>query len=312
MPTVRIPAKLYFDLYSKAQSVSLDADRLIAVYAILKSSRNGQIKYQAYTAKNNKTVSDYALLRAKTNISLNSLKKYVPVLIDLGLCFFDKNGDFVLLGGEKTKELYNSRKLVPIFIGHNLTKTAYNVLNVRLHSSARQQETMIRKNKHRSELIFKSCNPRNLKEYKQGSKLHKKFGDIEVTDNVILSNQGYSALKGNKNCTKSHGQYWKTQLKKNGLVKSSRRFKILEKMPYAQFCYLKQYGEIRANQTYIRGGLAEELCATMVPVHLNREVSKGVFVKATQPTANRTEYTAKPYLQFDFIDFCINGGGREI
>jgi hypothetical protein len=114
----RISSKLYFDLYQKG------GDKLIAVYVILKTSRNGEIKYYSHKSKNNKFVGGFSLLRSKTNLTLHSIKKYVPILIDMGLCFIDKNGDFVMIGNEKIKDLYNSRKLVPINIGVNLSETS--------------------------------------------------------------------------------------------------------------------------------------------------------------------------------------------
>ena len=157
----RLNSRLYFDLLVRG------GDKLIAVYSILKTSRNGEVKYYAYKSKNNKFVSGYALLRAKTSLTLHIIEKYVPMLIDMGLCFIDKNGDFVLLGNDKTNELYNSRKLVPVTIGANITETVLFSFAVRSFSAEKKQQTEINKKLTRSEVISQGANPRNLKEYKK-------------------------------------------------------------------------------------------------------------------------------------------------
>lgn len=298
---VRINAKLYHDLWKRG------GDKLLATYCMLKNFRAGEIKYYAYTSKNNKFIGGYSLLRAKTNLSLHSLEKYVPALISMGLCFIDKNGDFVLLGGERTKELYSSRKLVPIKIGKNLIETATNCLSVRCHAKQYDQNRMIAKKKHRSELIFKSKDPRNLKEYKLGLSYIKKYGEnIEITDKAVLSNDGFCLLKfGKDNLNyKAKGQYWKQKLVKAGIITSSRRFEILQRMSYPDFLQLKKMGDVKRNQTYIRGGLAQELTASFLSSDLVNNTKVSEFIKP----AGKQKIKVKPlkHLSFDFIAWCIN------
>ena len=144
--TARISSKLYSALFKEG------GDKLIAVYSVLKTSRGGEVKYYAYTSKNRKFISGYSLLRAKTILTLHTIEKYVPTLIDMGLCFIDKNGDFVLVGNQKLKKQYNN-KLLPIKIGVNLTDTAYNSLAVRVFSMEKTQKTQIEKKQTRSEII---------------------------------------------------------------------------------------------------------------------------------------------------------------
>lgn len=303
---VRIPSKLYFDIWSKGESFpSLNGDSLLAVYTVLRANKNSQIKYYSYTAKNNKFIGGYSLLRKQTNLSLSVLKKYVPVLIEMGLCFFDRNGDFVLLGGEKLKELYNSYKLVPITLGNTLTKTKYNCYSIRVMSSERQQKRMIDKKKHRSELLLQSQNPKNLKQLKAAKRVKDK--NIEITDKAILSNQGFAYLKDNTQNNKSKGHYWKSRLVSNGIIKSSRRFEIIQKMSYNEYCIIKKYHGIPPNYTYIRGGMAKELPATLATTDLVNSMSvKSEYVKPTDIKQINTEYTKLEYLQFDMIGFWIS------
>lgn len=260
--TVRIASKLYFDLWKKGNSVAgLSGDKLIAVYCMLKHHRNNKIKYFAHKANNNKTVSDYALLRKQTPLSLSVLKKYVPVLIDMGLCHFD-NGDFVLLGGEKTKELYNSYKLVPVKIGENLSTTICYVMGVRIFAEHKEQTAQIKRKKHRSELLRQGVNPKNLKQYKSAQKVLKKYGKETIIDKVILSNEGYALLKDETRDNKSKGQYWKKKLINSNIIKTERRYLPLQEVPYSELLNNKYYNKY----VYRRGWVCEELISSFSPI----------------------------------------------
>src|SRR5690606_20070647 len=133
---VRINSRLYYDLFSHENG----GDRLIAFYCILKASRKNDSRFRAFISKNNKLVSGYGLLRAKTNLSLSTIEKYMPILIEKGLCTLEENGDVSLLGNQKTKELYSCEKLVPIVIDENLVKTSLHVLAVRVKSAEDKQK----------------------------------------------------------------------------------------------------------------------------------------------------------------------------
>lgn len=259
----RISSKLYFDLFEREGS-----DKLIAVFSILKASRTTD-KYYSYTSKNNKFVGGYSLLRAKTNLTLHTIQKYVPTLIDMGLISIGDNGDVYVMGGEKIKTLYSSRKLVPIIIGKNLNDTADNSLSVRLHAERDEQQRQINKKQYRSELLKQASNPTNYKLYKKAQRLLKKLGDEKITivDTVVLSNQGYALLKNGSEDKKSMGGYWKSKLVKKGIIKSERRFKKIQKMSFAEYLNYKSY--YPANKAVYKGGfLCEEQIASLSPIDL--------------------------------------------
>ena len=104
--------------------------------------------------------------------------------MEMGLCFIDTNGDFVLVGGNKIREKYNltlkTEKIVPIRIGKNLVETATYVMSVRLHAKENQQRKMVEKKKSRKEII--SHGSKRISKYYE-----KTFGEFTITDNTILS-----------------------------------------------------------------------------------------------------------------------------
>ena len=259
--TYRIPSKLYFELYQKG------GDKLIAAYSILKQSRNKETQYHSFTSNNNKIVSGYSLLRNKTNLTLHSLKKYVPILMDLGLCYFDGDGNFILLGNTKTKELYSSYKLVPIVIGKNLIHTAYNCFSVRIHSSEKQQNKKIQKNKFQSELRSKQNNPSTLKEHKAIQRLLRKEKRGFETDTAVLSIKGYALLKDSTN-SKSKGSYWKSKLILNNIVESHKRFEKIRKMSFEEFLSVKSNLKLDRNFYYKNGNLVKELVSGLKTISL--------------------------------------------
>jgi hypothetical protein len=298
---VRIPSKLYFDLWSTGNSIQgLSGDKLIAVYSILKSYRSGEIKYYSYKSKNNKTVSGLSLLRSKTVLTLSVIEKYVPVLIEMGLCFIDKNGDFVVLGGEKIKELYNSYKLVPIVVGKNLNDTATNCISVRIHAKYDEQKKMISKKQYRSEIILQGLNPRTNKEYRIGKSFYKRFGDFEILDNTVLSNQSYAVLKDDSADNKSKGHYWKNKLKKAGILKTKREFERIKKMSYSFYLGLKASGSLANSVTYVKGYLVEEKISSFTPINIIKENIPLVEEKEVLIIDNKKQ----PYKpSFDFLSW---------
>lgn len=249
----RISSKLYFDLFERG------GDKLVAVYCTIKSSRKGDIKYYSYKSKNNKFVGGYALIRAKTSLSLSVIEKHVPTLIEMGLCSIEKNGDFSVLGGEKVKEMYSSYKLVPVGVESSVIKTAYNSFAVRIFSAEKQQLRQIEIKQNRSELLRQVSNPKSNELYKKACKLQKKYGDeITVIDKTVLSNQGYAYIKDGSEDYKSKGSYWKNKLEQKGLIKSTRRFKKIQIMSFEQYKILKSNNCINYNNTYYNGYLVEE------------------------------------------------------
>ena len=306
MKIVRIPSKLYAELFF------LGGDKLISVYSILKSSRDGEIKYYAYTSKNNKFISGYSLLRNKTILSLHSIKKYVPLLINLGLCFIDKNGDFVLLGNDKLKQKYNG-KLVPITLGKNIADTADNVYLVRAFSTEKNQKTQIEKKQTRSEII--ACGSHRLSKFYES-----KYGNnLEVNEKIVLSLQGFGVLKhGEANSIKdikSSGSYYKRKLSEKGLITTNREFKKIQKVTYSEYLNIKKYYNISNKMKFNRGWLVEEQVSSfsvnsIVAQPITQDIEVLIKENISIKEVKVEQYKKKPYLEFDMIDFWINGGNN--
>lgn len=255
----RIPSKVYNALFQKGIEKNIDGDKLIAVYSILKTTTQGNGRFYSYKSKNNKIVSNYALLRKHTNISLVTLKKYIPILIELKLCFFNTSGDFILIGNEKTKQKFNSKKLVPIAIGKNIITTAYNVYFVRVHSSEQKQNKAIEKKRNQSELLKRADNPRSLKELKAVRKIQKNRKEKGFfIEKCVLNINSYCFLKCNEE-KKSKGSYWKQKLINKKLIQTKRRFELIKKMEYKEFKQLKANCNLNRSIVYYNGFLAKEL-----------------------------------------------------
>lgn len=265
----RIPSRLYYALFKEG------GDNLLSVYCSLKAYKAGQIKFKSYKSKNNKFVGGYSLLRAKTNISLATLQKYVPVLINMGLLKFEANGDVSLLGNNKLKSLYGF-KIVPVPVCIKLTDTRYACMTVRLHSAQRQQFNQIEKKGNLRELIFQGeSGIKNLKQLKAYKKAIKKYGDdvtkLNFTDETVLSLQGYAFLKHHKQDNKALGAYYKKVLKSKGLVATSRRFKevsAFKAMSYNDYLFLRVNGAVPNNNVYKNGRIMEEVVSSFTPINI--------------------------------------------
>ena len=265
--TVRINSRLYHDLWNREIDGKINA-KLLAVYCTLKYYKKSGLKYFSYTAGNGRYVSGYSLLRARTHLSLASLEKYVPHLIAMGLCHFDKKGNFVMAGGEKTKELYNCYKMVPIKIGSRLVETQYNCFSVKLHSEQRQQLLMINKKQNRRDQIKAKNTTTSLKAYKKAVKLEERYGsDFKIIDKTVLSNQSYAVLKDGEENKKSKGQYWKSKLVERGIVVSTRRFQFYKKMSYNDYKLIRSTFEV-AGLVYKDGKLAREIISGFISINI--------------------------------------------
>lgn len=268
---VRIPSRLYFDLFS------IGGDKMLAVFAILKANSDNS-RYYAYKGRNNKITSKYGLLRAKTNISLSVLEKYVPQLIELHLCKFDEQGNFIMKGAKLLRESYNykfkegkkvydnSVKMIPLVIGETFIETSYNMASPRFHSLKDKQEKQINSKKKLCELQSQGANTTNITKYKAyKSALRKgKFDNLHLTENVVLSNQGYAKLKDNSIDNKSKGEYWKQVYIKKGLVKSERNFEKVQKMSFAEYQIFKKLNDFNPKLTYFQGYLVISLVSSLL------------------------------------------------
>lgn len=296
----RINSRLYFDLFTRG------GDKLVATFSVLKTSRT-EDKYYAYTAKNNKFVGGYALLRAKTNLTLHTIQTYLPSLIDMGVVRIQSNGDVYIMGGDKVSELYNSKKLVPIIIGKNIVSTALSSLSVRSNSAEKQQKIQIEKKQYRSELLKQASKPTDYKTYRKIKRLIKKLGTdkIEIVDTVILSNQGYALLKHGISDNKSMGCYWKNRLVKNGFIKSKRRFTKLHKMTYADYKnYIYCYPNVKA--VYKNGFLCKEEIASLKSINLITQSKVEESTVIPTQSVSKGLHRGMSYLSFDMIAFWKN------
>lgn len=265
----RIPSRLYYALFKEG------GDNLLSVYCSIKAFKGGQIKFKSYKSKNNKFVGGYSLLRKKTNVSLSTLKKYVPVLENMGLLKFEENGDVSLLGNNKLKSVYGE-KIVPVPVCTKLVDTRYACMTVRLHSAQKQQFQMIDKKANLRELLLQGLDGvKNLRQLKAYKKAVKKYGEdaskLNYTDQTVLSVQGYAFLKHHKKDNKSLGNYYKKKLKEKGIVSTTRRFKEMsgyEPMSYSEFLFLRQVGATESKMVYRRNKVMEELTSSFTPINI--------------------------------------------
>lgn len=280
-PIVRINSKLYRALFEEG------GDKAVAVYALLKHYKKQQSYYYKFKSSNNKVVSNYGLLRNKTNLSLSVLQKYIPILEGMGLCHF-ANGNFFMLGSNKIDEEYSkgreNAKMIPIVIG-TYTETQYYSLSVRVHSEHKQQTTMIKKKTHKRDLLKQLQSLRNSTDnfmckadYKKALKVEEEYKELEkegkkvlLISTPVLSCKGYAKLKDGSENKRIKGLYWKKKLMEKTSLETKRRFKYIRKMSYDSYLNFK-YSEkmfTKSNINYINGYLAEELTPSFNPIVYN-------------------------------------------
>lgn len=283
---VRIPSRLYYQLFERG------GDKLIAVYCNLKSIKKG-FGFKSFTSKNNKKVEGLSLIRYNSNISLKTIEKYIPMLLELGVVSIQFNGDVRFLGNNALKKIYsapetliNSKtgkvfknrnagkvKLVPILIGDKIKDTALNAVSVRVFSAERRQKTLIKTKKNQSEVLSHKFAPENHKDYKKALRLSKRLiketgtDKISFTEKTILSNQGYAKLKDQSENNKSKGAYWKRKLKERGLIETSRRFAPIMKMSLKDYLAYKKSGVKQKNEVFCNGYLVEEKISSFSPIN---------------------------------------------
>ena len=256
---IRIPSRLYRALYE------VGGDKLIAAYCILKKEK-GHLGYLAYKSKNNKIVSHIGLLRKQTTLSHSTLTKIIPQLINLGVCSFNEQGDFIMVGNNKLKIMFND-KLVPIFTTNNIIDTTYNSLAVRIHSDIRQQKTQIAvKTKQRDLQLLFLCPEKSisLKDLKEAKRINKKTGGklVVVTPSPILGKGGYGVLKnGIENV--NTGGYVKRNLIKRKIISAPKRFEKIRKMDFNEYVLFKKFDNT-PNLCYHNNHLCKRLISHIV------------------------------------------------
>lgn len=279
---VHINSKLYTDLFS------LGGDNLVAVYCMLKFSKNGEIKI--YKEKNRNI---YHTLKTKTNLSVTTLRKYVKQLVKLEVCYFDSVGNFVLKGNNKLNKEYKKKKLVRVKVG-SYKQTRLFSFAVRIRTMERLQKKAIDRKNEQNKILARQrkgyCITKREKNFLKSCEMYKSEGDYNNAK-TVLSNQGYSKLKKGYEASKSVGYYWKKNLVSAGIIKTERRFKFLRKGTLSDYL---QNREFDRTVVYKKGKIYKELIPSFTT---NTEAKKEVYKK-------------KNYLQFDMIDFWINGAGK--
>ena len=278
---VHINSKLYADLFS------LGGDNLVAVYCMLKFSKNGEIKI--YKEKNRNI---YHTLKTKTNLSVTTLRKYIKQLVKLEVCYFDSVGNFVLKGNSKLNKEYKKEKLVRVKVG-SYKQTRLFSFFVRIRTMERLQKKAIDRRHEQNKILARQRKGHYItkreKNFLKSCEMYKSEGDY--TAKTVLSNQGYSKLKKGYEASKSVGYYWKKNLVSAEIIKTERQFKFLRKGTLLDYL---QNREFDRTVVFKKGKIYKELIPSFTT---NIDTKKEVYKK-------------KNYLQFDMIDFWINGAGK--
>ena len=278
---VHINSKLYADLFS------LGGDNLVAVYCMVKFSKNGEIKIYKEKSRN-----IYHTLKTKTNLSVTTLRKYIKQLVKLEICYFDSVGNFVLKGNNKLNKEYKKEKLVRVKVG-SYKQTRLFSFFVRIRTMERLQKKAIDRRHEQNKILARQrkghCITKREKNFLKSCEMYKSEGDYNAK--TVLSNQGYSKLKKGYEASKSVGYYWKKNLVSAEIIKTERQFKFLRKGTLLDYL---QNREFDRTVVFKKGKIYKELIPSFTT---NIDTKKEVYKK-------------KNYLQFDMIDFWINGAGK--
>jgi len=269
-----------------ASLFELGGDNLISVYAHLKFGKNGAIKYY----KKDKSI--YKTLKQSTNLSITTLKKYISILQKEGLVYFDTVGNFVLLGNNKINKKYKKKgrtKLVPIEIG-TFKETKLYSFRVRVFKMEQQQKNRIDRRDRLNNIIERKKNSRFLSksqfaQFKAMTDLDWEYYNSKTFEaNTVLSNLGFSKLKGSGN-----GAYWKQQLVSAQIIKTKRNIKAVRKCTKAEYQLIKQ---LDRSYSYYNGKLYKEFPSIFTTTEFAaKEVKQEETVKKLE------------YLSFDFCHF---------
>jgi hypothetical protein len=268
---VRIDSKQFHRMHE------LGGDTLIAIYAELKAFRNSEERYKPIKHKsNNKVSTGYSLLTKCTGISKTTLKKYVPMLVDLGLVYFDSSNGALHLNGYKKVVISKSKKLVPILVRSSLTETRASVQFVLLNSNRESQIKAAIKKQTLKDQFKRSLTPNGIiskKAWEKICNLRKdgitKPSQLKVVKDVILSNQGFASILTQGSTSKSNGHYYKKKFTKLGLIETRRRFKdILGRQisfeEYLGWRYAAKQGGVNVDRvTWRKGRAVEELISSL-------------------------------------------------
>lgn len=282
--TVRSHSYVYADLLTAYGDDLARGFKLIAVYATLLHTRNHLDSHRVITHKSNgRKTANYNLLSRNTKLSIKTLKKYVPKLIEKSLCYFTDSGSFILVGKgtlQKFKKGFFANKyenefkgcsplkLVPIKIGSKLSETTLNCQKVVIYSEERKQLYVSAK-KGKLKDIKSRMSSENGKVSKSEIKMLERAvkDGFSVANHVkypVLSIQGICDLFHGKsnidyNSRKNKGSYLRKKFKRALIFETRRRFDSLYAKPMskAQFLALRQvYAKNGVTNLFYRKGYA--------------------------------------------------------
>lgn len=274
--TIRLDSVLFSKLHEKG------GYSLIAIYCELKAFRNKPERYIPIKHTTNRKISTgYSLLKICTGISINTLKKNVPLLIEMNLGHFDTKGGFFLHGNNKTR-LSIKKKMVPIQIGKSFTDTRLSAKFVIISSNLRRQSVVWKKKETLRELFKVACSNDGFISKKELTILNQAHQDgidlrgLKPVKNSILSNKRiYELISGrivDSVSGKSSGKYIKNRFKKMGWIHTRRRFKDF----FGRYVAFKEYaiwkaagGKARERISWRKGRIVQELCSEVIDLSSN-------------------------------------------
>jgi ssDNA-specific exonuclease RecJ len=273
--------------------LELGGESLVAIYAELKAFRNSEERYKPIKHNsNNKVSTGYSLLTKCTGISKTTLKKYVPMLIELGLVYFDSSNGALHINGYKKIVLSKSKKLVPILIRSSFSETRASVQFILLNSNRDAQIKAAVKKQTLKDKFKLSLSPKGIltkKDYEKICNLRKKGitkpSQLKVVKDVILSNQGFASILTQGSTSKSNGHYYKKKFTKLGLIETRRRFKdVLGRQisfeEYLGWRYSAKQGGINVDRiTWRKGRAVEELVSSISIVGKTNDFTPITYIK---------------------------------
>jgi hypothetical protein len=208
-------------LHDLIQAPAIDGHGLAAVYATLLATRNrGHCFAYEKNESNNKYTQGYRLLVKYSGLSLTALKKYVPRLMEMGLCRFTHNGSLLMRG----RKSLGTKKAIKIKIGNNLSETKTWVKGIPVLANIRSQRSMKDKKVTLNIIICKvrkniPLTKRELKIYKAAQKNPRiDLENLNKVENTVLSNKRISELVSyNESQSPSLGTYYRKKFHQSGL-----------------------------------------------------------------------------------------------
>lgn len=304
--TVTINAKLYGKLFNEGLERGLDSDSLIAVYCLCKAAKDGKDRLRPIVTKNNRKIVNFRLLHCVTKLSETTLKRYIPVLIELGVCNFSKDGSFYIKGNDKIAKEYKSSKTIKLEVGDGYKTLKLNSYFVRIKTQEKRQQKAIAKTdfKIKTLELFLEGQYLTPNRYEIAKKLFKEGVTLDKLkshhNTVCLSNQGFYNLKKEIRNKKPNGQYWKAKLKSANKIFTKRRFTEVRVMSKEEFVSMKRHIDFmdRKRMSWSKGIMYEETIAQFSTEDIFTEDKPKVFKKK--------QHKPLEHLSFDFIAWCEN------